>query len=299
MKVLFKNNERKRLFIALLITGLFALFEFIGALLTNSLSLLGDAGHMLLDTSAIALAFIATLFTNLAPTSKKTYGFYRVEILVSFINGLSLIALSIGIVYTAILRLSRDVSINTSGMIFIASIGFVVNIIIVFILNSKDMSLNLRGAFMHVVGDTLSSAAVITGGIIMKTTGLLIVDPILSILLSIFILKSSWYIINEALNIILEGSPSRIQTDGIQSEMKRIKGVEDIHDLHIWTIGSGFEALTAHILVSKEAKAENILKEARFLLKDKYGISHSTLQIECFHCKEDDMMVCTDNNSGS
>lgn len=255
--------------------------EFIGGLVTNSLALLSDAGHMLSDAVALGLSLTAVVFGSKAATDNKTFGYKRFEILAALMNGLILICLSAYICFEAVQRFSQPVEVMGKGMMIISVTGLIINIVVAYILSrSEKNNLNIRSAFAHVIGDLLGSIGAITAAILIMAFGWNIADPIASILVSILVLYSGWNIIKEAVNILMESKPGDIDVGEVKNILKNIDGVVDIHDLHIWMITSEFPSLTAHIRVKKNSDRDKILHEALTNITKATGIEHITLQLE-------------------
>ncbi len=268
--------------------------EVIGGIISNSLALLSDAGHMLTDIFALSLSLFAVKFASMPATEKKTYGFYRIEILTAFINGMVLILLTLYIFYEAYRRLIAPKEVKSLIMLVVASIGLIVNIAGAFILKgSSRENINIRSAFLHIIGDALSSAGVIIGGIIIMATKWYVVDPLLSIAIGVVILRGAYGLVSESVNILLEAVPKGIRVDTVVGEVKRIDGVRDIHDVHIWTLTSGVYALSAHVLISDLLTSESnkVLERINSLLKEKFNIQHTTIQFECEWCSDKDVCV--------
>lgn len=276
------TSNKKALKISFALIAGFMLVEFIGGVLTNSLALLSDAGHMLSDAAALGLSLLALIFGEKAATPSKTYGYKRFEILAALVNGLVLIALAIYILYEAIVRLSAPPAVIGKGMIIISVMGLIINILVAWILSrgSTEDNLNIRSAFMHVLGDLLGSVGAIIAALLIIFFGWNIADPIASMIVSVLILFSGWHIIRDSVNILMESKPSNINTLEIEETIKSIKGVIDIHDLHIWMITQEFLSLTAHISVDNEIDRDLLLKEITQVIKDQTGIVHTTIQIE-------------------
>lgn len=286
---LLHGNERGRkgLLIAFLITFVMMFVEIVGGLLANSLALLSDAGHMLTDTLALALSFFAMKFATLPATEKKTFGFYRLEILAALANGIVLTVVSLYIIYQAYLRILSPQPVEGGLMLGVASLGLLVNIVgALFLLEHRKTNLNIRGAFLHIVGDALSSVGVIVGGIIILYTGWNIIDPILSIVIAIGIIVGAIALVIESVHVLLESAPSHISIAAVAAEIAKIKGVREAYHLHLWTITSGIYAMSAHVLIDDQliSKSREILDEIRRLLSEKYKILHSTIQLECKKC---------------
>ncbi|GIP41727.1 cation transporter [Paenibacillus sp. J45TS6] len=277
------TNNKKALFLSFLLITAFMIVEVIGGLYTGSLALLADAGHMLSDAIAMGLALFAFKIGEKAASSSKTYGYKRFEILAAFLNGLTLLIISITIVWEAVQRFSAPPEIASSGMLAVAVIGLIINIVVAFILMSGgDVkgNLNLRGAFLHVIGDLLGSIGAIIAGLLIICFGWSIADPIASLIVAVLILISGYRITKDAVHVLMEGKPDFIDLDDVREELLKIPSVISLHDLHSWSITSDFPALTVHLVVSGEANRDELLIEAKSLLEQKFHISHSTIQME-------------------
>lgn len=281
------SGGKKDLLIALSITLLMMVVEIIGGLVSNSLALLSDAGHMLTDNLALLLSFFALTFASMPATDRKTFGFYRLEILAAFVNGIVLVLISLYILYQAYFRIVHPQPVQGGLMLVVALIGLVANIAgALFLFKHSHTSLNIRGAYLHIVGDALSSVGVVIGGIIIMKTGWYLIDPILSILISLVIIYGAWSLVRESVNILLESAPSHIDIDAIAGEIAKIKGVREAYHIHLWTITSGVYALSAHVLIDDQmvSGSREVSDEIQSLLADKFKVQHSTIQIECKKC---------------
>jgi len=282
----YSSNQRN-LLIALFITAIVMIAEIIGGLLANSLALLSDAGHMLTDILALGLSLVAMRFAQKPPTPSKTFGFHRLEILAAFFNGMLLFFISFYIFYEAYHRMLHPEEIKGLFMLVVACIGLLANGIGIMLLRkSAHTSLNVKSAFFHIVGDTISSGGVIVGGLIILYTGWYLVDPLIGIFIGILILRGAYALIMESIDIFLEATPKDINVDEMLDELRKIKGVKDVHHLHLWTITSGINAMSAHVLIDDLliSSSEYILKEIKSVLHNKYCIEHSTIQFECKSC---------------
>lgn len=276
------NANKKALTLSFILIAGFMVVEFAGGLLTNSLALLSDAGHMLSDSVALGLSLAAVIFGRREATQEKTYGYKRFEILAALINGIALVALSLFIFYEAINRLSEPPTVVGKSMMLIAVIGLIINIIVAIILfrgGTKD-NLNVKSAFLHVIGDLLGSIGAIVAAICILFLGWNIADPIASMVVSALVLYSGWHILKESVNILMESKPAEVDTNEVISILKAIPGVRDIHDLHIWMITPEFPALTVHFLVDKDTDRDIILEKALEELTKHTGIHHITIQTE-------------------
>jgi cobalt-zinc-cadmium efflux system protein len=269
------------LFIVLALTFTYMLAEAIGGYFANSLALLSDAGHMFTDVAALALSLLAVRFASRPATPRKTYGFYRLEILAALVNGVTLIVLSLIICFEAYKRLRQPEEVEGWTLILISCGGLVVNLVSAYLLSRYHKeNLNVRGAFLHVLGDLLGSVAAIAAGALIIWRGWAWADPVFSVLISLLIIFSSWRLVADAVNILLEGTPSHINAASVEQAIRTVDGVRDVHDLHIWTITSGRYALTAHVIVNDAGESYRILRELRELLAERFALSHSTIQIE-------------------
>ncbi|MEK7395349.1 MAG: cation diffusion facilitator family transporter [Candidatus Poribacteria bacterium] len=269
--------------------------EVIGGILTNSLALLSDAAHVFADVFALVLSWVAVYLTTLPATNRRTYGYHRAEVLAAFFNGASLLAISGWIFYEAYNRLLNPEPVKSLQMLIIAAVGLLVNlgVALLFLKESHD-NLNVKSAFLHVIGDALSSAGVIIGGIIMTFTKWYLVDPILSFVIGAVILLGAFRITREALHILLEGTPRNINLDEVTKEIKELGFIKEVHDLHIWSIRSDYSALSAHVLVDAQSvrAMQNTLSAIGNMLKEKFGIFHTTIQIECGENGCMDSLLC-------
>lgn len=282
------NTNQSRLLIALSITGLMTIVELAGGLLSNSLALLGDAGHMFTDTLALGLSLFALNLARRPVSQSKTYGYYRAEILAALTNGTILILISGYIFYEAYRRFIEPPEVRGGLMLVVAAIGLVANLVGIRLLQSSSRdNLNVKGAFLHMWSDTLSSVGVIAAGIIILLTGRTIADPIISIIIGLFILRGAVGLVLESSNILLEAVPKHLDVRLISEALSKIKGVRDVHDVHLWTITSGNYALSCHLLIEDQrvSNSTQIIEEANQTLSQEFGIGHSTLQIECEECE--------------
>lgn len=271
----------RALWLAFGLNAFFLLVEFVGGLLTGSLALLSDAGHMLSDVGALGLAGVAARLARRRPSKRRTYGYGRAEVLAALINGLTLWLIVGAIFLEAGKRLIDPPEVQSVPMLIVASLGLGVNIasaLVLFRHRGEDM--NIRGAFLHLVADSLSSVGVIIAGVLMWRLNWFFVDPLASFLIGILILVASWELVRESIHVLLEGSPRHLDSEEVRAKLERIDGVESCHDLHIWLIGSGEPILTAHLDAVADADRTRILNEATAMLSEGYDITHVTLQIE-------------------
>jgi cobalt-zinc-cadmium efflux system protein len=267
--------------------------EAIGGWLTNSLALVADAGHMLTDVAALTLTLFAIWFAERPATSKKTYGYYRLEILAAFVNGMALVLLSIWIIYEAIARWKAPPEIAGTPLTIIAVGGLVVNLIAAYLLHSDHKhDLNMRGAFLHVIGDLLGSVAAIIAGVLIWTMGWMWADAVGSVLISAIIIASAVRLILESVNVLLEGTPRHINLAAVESTILETSGVGGVHDLHVWTISSGIDALSAHISHDDSVSHSELLAVVRGKLHEQFGIDHLTIQMETLDLEAEAVYVC-------
>ncbi len=276
-----RTTETRRLTLALAITSIYFVAEVLGGLLTNSLALLSDAGHMFSDIAALGLSLFAFRMARRPATTKKTYGYHRLEILAALINGLTL-WLVVGVIFReAYQRLLDPPEVHSVGMLAVASIGLMVNIAAGIILfGCNQGSLNVRGAFLHVLGDALGSVGAIAAGLIMLFTGWYLADPLISVLIGLLILYTSWGLIKESLDILMQSVPRGIDVNEVQSAVEQVSGVIKIHDLHVWSVTSGVFTLSAHAVVNGKEDFHQVLNEIEGILRDRFKIEHTTIQLE-------------------
>lgn len=275
-------TDRKRLLGTLVLTGSMMAIEIVGGLVSGSLALLSDAGHMLTDAAALFLAFLALKFAARPSDEKRTYGFFRFEILSAFVNALTLILMAAVIAWEAIERLQSPEPIRAGIMMAVAAAGLVVNLGGMALLH-KSQSLNVRGAFLHVLGDTLSSLGVLVAAAITWWTGWTLLDPILSIAIALLIAFGAVKLLRQAIHILIEGAPAHAPFEKVVGALLDVEGVAGVHDLHIWTIAQNRHALSAHVVLSSTCSLDDyrrILAEARSVLDERFHLAHSTLQLE-------------------
>jgi cobalt-zinc-cadmium efflux system protein len=270
------------LLIAAILTGGFMVAEAVGGLLTGSLALIADAGHMLTDSVALVLAWVAYRVGERPGTSRMTYGFDRLKIVVAYTNGLTILAIALWIVYEAVQRLLSPAEILAAPMLAIAALGLIVNAAAFFVLHGGDRtSLNLRGALLHVIGDLLGSAAAIVAALVILTTGWYPADPLLSMLVAVLLLRSAWRLVRESALILLEGAPPHIDRNAIVHElMESVAGIADIHHMHVWSLDGRQLMATLHARISPGADAEAVTAALKRRLAERHGIGHTTVEIE-------------------
>ncbi|WP_461829064.1 cation diffusion facilitator family transporter [Aquifex sp.] len=274
-----EKSFRILLFSFLLIFG-FAFVEFVGGILTNSLALLSDAGHMFTDAVSLSIALLAQYLVLKVKNKRMTYGLYRLEVLAALVNGVFLLALVGYIIYEALQRFQNPEPVLGAQMLIIATLGLIVNLVVGYILfKHSEENINVKAALLHVITDTLGSVAAILAGIAILGWKLYIADPILSVAVALLILPSAYNVIKEALHVLLEIAPSHINTEELEKELLSLEGVKDVHDLHVWSITPGTEILTVHIVIEDTSICNNILKSVEEIAH-RYGIKHTTIQLE-------------------
>jgi cobalt-zinc-cadmium efflux system protein len=253
----------------------------------HSLALISEAGHNVSDLLAIILSFVAVYFQARPATDEKTFGYQRAGVLVAFVNAVTLVVLSAWIAIEAIHRLAAPVAVQPRLMMYVAAAGVLMNGTVAALLWRFSGDVNIRSVFLHMLGDTLSTAAVIAGGVGILFTGLTWIDPILSILIAAMILWSSVGIIRETLNILLEGTPRNLQLGAVRAAMQSVKGVLNVHDLHVWSLGSSSHALASHVTIAEMPMSEcsSILDGINCALRDRFHITHTTIQFETTGCE--------------
>lgn len=274
----------KGLFLSTIITSVIFLVELIGGLISGSLALLADAGHMITDVFALLVSSVAVFFAAKPATKNRTYGFYRIEILAALLNGIMLCLIAIFICYEAIVRLTSPREIHTQEMMFFGSIGLAANIISVLLLHrSKECNVNIKAAYLHVLSDLIGSVGVLVAGGLIALTNWYAFDPIISLLIAMLIVRSGWNVVTEAIDVLLESVPRDLDIALIEKELRSHEHVIDIHDLHIWSITSGINALSCHIVVDEYDCSQNLILSINKLLKERFNIDHVTIQLENGH----------------
>ena len=277
-------KHRRAMKVTFGLTFTYFIVEVIGGIVTNSLALLADAAHMLTDVGGLALALFAMWMAQRPANAEKTYGYYRVEILAALANALVLFFISFYILYEAYRRFQEPPEVNSLPMLAVAAVGLAVNLVGIYNLRSGSKeSLNVQGAFLEVVSDMLGSIGVIVAGLIMYFTGWYYADPIFSVLIGLFILPRTWILTKQAVNVLLEATPAHINLKAVEEAMRSIPGVAAVHDLHVWTITSGMDSLSAHIVLAEGTllqSGQKILETLNTQLKEKFGLEHTTIQIE-------------------
>ncbi|MDQ3806137.1 MAG: cation diffusion facilitator family transporter, partial [Acidobacteriota bacterium] len=289
------ERGRRRLLLVLLLTAAYMLAEAAGGWWTGSLALLADAGHMLADAAGLGLALLAAWFGSRPATPRKTFGYYRLEILAAFSNGVALVAVSLLIIWEAYERWLAPPPVERSGvMMAVAAGGLAVNLACAWLLHGDhEKDLNVRGAWLHILGDALGSVGAITAGALMTIYGWYAADPLFSALIGLLIVWSSWNLIREATNVLLEGTPAHINLAAVEEAILETDGVENVHDLHVWTITSGREALSAHVTHARGVSPPELLKGLRARLHAQFGVDHLTIQMETADFEDETFHFCT------
>ena len=280
-----RATAKQRLRVVLLLTALYLAAEVIGGILTKSLALLADAGHMLADVGGLALALVAIKFAERPPTPERTYGFHRVEILAALANAVLLIGISAFILYEAYERFRHPIPIVGGAMFWVAIVGLLVNVSGMIILRGgSSKNLNVKGAYFEIVSDMLASIAVIAAAIIIWTTGWTYADPILSAGIGLFILPRTWKFLQEILGVLLEGAPSDVDMSALRGAIGSVIGVAGIHDLHVWMLTSGINALSVHVVAAEGVSPELVRRSVRDRIASGFQIGHVTVEVECSGC---------------
>ena len=285
-----QKSNIKRVQIALALTGTFMLVEVAGGILSGSLALLADAGHMLTDTMALALSAIAFRMSSRPADEKRSYGYQRFQILAAFVNGLSLLVIVGWILFEAVQRILSPSVVMGQTMLIVATAGLVINIIVFFVIHGGDQeNLNMRGAALHVLGDLLGSVAAITAALIILYTGWMPIDPILSIGVALLIFRSAWHLVKRSGHILLEGAPEWLNVDEMQSKIVAANPeVKEIHHVHVWGLTPQHPMLTMHVALRQlPSDTTATVRSIKELLSKEYGIDHSTIEVECDDCADD------------
>jgi cobalt-zinc-cadmium efflux system protein len=287
------ERSRRRLLIVLALTAFYMLAEALGGWWTGSLALLADSGHMLTDVAALALALMAVWFGARPATPSKTFGYHRLEILAALVNGVVLVLMALLILYHAYARWHDPHEVESKVMIVVAVGGLVVNLVCAWLLHGDHHDdLNLHGAWLHIMGDALGSVGAIIAGVLMSAYGWYRADPLFSGAIALLIVWSSWHLIKESTNVLLEGTPAHINLASVEEAILTTTGVHGVHDLHVWTITSGREALSAHVVHAHAVGQPELLKELRSRLHDRFGVAHVTLQMETEDFEDETFHFC-------
>ena len=282
-----KLSNKKTLTLSVFVIGLFLIAETIGGIMANSLALLADAGHMLSDFLAILLSLIAQKYLTKPANNKHSYGYGRMQIIASFVNGITLVVISIVIVITGIMRMFSQPEIKPDVMLIVSILGIIVNGITLYILHmSEEKNLNMRGAILHVLGDLLGFIAAFIGAIVIKYTNLFIVDPILSLFISVLILNSAIRLIRDSMHILLEGAPDDIKEEEIRNSLVKLQGVLDVHHIHVWLLDDTYRMVTLHLILEEGCDPFQVVKTGQEMLSNIYKINHATVAVEKYNPTE-------------
>ncbi|SRR5581483_10659687 len=285
-RVPVRSANKRRLTIVFGLTTAYMLAEAIGGLLTGSLALLADAGHMLTDAGALGLALFAISYAERPATLQKSFGYYRAEVLAALVNAAILLLISFYILYEAWQRFANPPEVMSWPMLVIAVIGLVVNFFGMRLLSgSAGQSLNVKAAYLEVLSDTLGSVAVIAASIIMLTTGWYLADPIFGAAIGLFIVPRTWKMLKDTAHVLMEGVPANVNLDTVKQEMLSVPGVVTVHDLHVWTLTSGLDSMSAHVCVEDPKQGVKVMNDLRQMLEQRFGISHTTIQVEDRECR--------------
>jgi len=266
---------------SLALTVVILIAESIGGWLSNSLALLADAGHVLTDAGALGLSLFVAWLARQPGSAAKTYGYLRWEILAALINGATLLVISVWIVIEAVMRFKHPEPVAGGLMLWVAVLGFGVNGVAVWLLHGvREGGLNLRGAYLHVLGDMLASGGTVVAALVIRTTGWFAADPIASLLTTLLIMTGAWRLVRESVDVLLESAPPHIALETVRARLEQIDGVESIHDLHVWTVTSGMVAMSVHAIVRDASNHQSVLERAHDMLSE-MGIQHPTVQLEC------------------
>lgn len=276
------NTNKKILAISFILITVFMFVEAVGGFITNSLALISDAGHMLSDAVSLGLSLLAFKLGEKQANSDRTFGYKRFEILAAFINGVTLILISIYIFYEAYQRFSEPPEVASTGMLIIAVIGLLVNLVVAWIMMKGDTTanLNMKSAFLHVLSDMLGSIGAIIAALLIMFLGWNYADPIASVVVAVLIIISGWRVTKEAVSILMEGRPANIDFEDVNRTIMSFEDVVDIHDLHTWSITSGFPVLTCHLVVKQDVDRDALLKAVSSVIEEKFNIYHVTIQME-------------------
>jgi cobalt-zinc-cadmium efflux system protein len=275
------SRHKRRLLAVFFVTSTFLLIEGAVGLWTGSLSLLADATHMLVDAGGVLLSLLAVWFAERPATPDKTYGYYRVEILAALVNGVVLCVMAIAILVATYERVWQPPQVPGGPILAVAVLGLAINLLNLRLLHrGADESLNVRSAYLEVLGDAVSSGLVIVAGVIILLTGWVIADLVAGALIALFILPRTWALLRQAVNVLLEGAPAHLDVKEIEDALRGSPAVRRVHDLHVWTLTSGREAMSAHVVVEAGAPSDKILEDLHLILHTRFGIDHTTIQIE-------------------
>ncbi|RTL35696.1 MAG: cation transporter [Candidatus Melainabacteria bacterium] len=281
-----RNESKKGMLTVLALTGTYMVIECVTGYFTGSLAMFADAGHMLSDVAALVLSLLAVWFASKPATPGKTYGYYRSEILAGFFNALALVVLSLVVLYEAYRRLSSPPEVHGIPVLVVAAIGLIMQLVSLKMLKkSADASINTRAAYLEILGDSLASVGVIISSLIIIFTRWYLADPIISGIIGLAILPRTWLLLSECINILMEGTPGHIDLSSLREAITAVPGVQGIHDMHVWTITSGLDAMSGHIIIDSTAPAEEVLTNVTKILNEDFDLHHTTIQVEQLACK--------------
>lgn len=294
---LSNQGTRRAMVVAFLLTFTLMFVELVGGFLANSLALIADAGHMISDAAALGLGLFAMWIASHPHTERRTFGFHRAEILAALANGSLLVGIALVVSYHAFERLREPQEVASGPVLAIAIAGLLVNLVALRVLGGHSHgNLNVRGAFLHVLGDALGSVGVLISGVVIRLTGWTPIDAIASLFIAVLILVSGWRLVRETVSVLLESSPRHLDTDALRRDLAGIRGVRDVHDLHVWTVTSGFVSLSAHAEVTSSDITDDVLRDATVLLRERYGIRHVTIQPETSQVHDELEHCCLDEH---
>lgn len=292
-----KPASRRAMLFAFFLTSGFMVAELVGGLLANSLALVADAGHMVSDAAALGLGLAAMWMASHPHTERRTFGFHRAEILAALANGALLIGIAVVVSWQAVSRLRTHPEVASGPMLVIAILGLAVNLLAMRFLGvHRHDNLNVRGAFLHVVGDALGSAGVIIAAIVIYFTGFTAIDAMVSLLIALLIVVSGVRLVRETVSVLLESCPRHLDLENLRKDLVDVAGVRDVHDLHVWTVTSGFISLSCHVEVESSEIADDVLRAATTILRERYGIRHVTIQPETSQVHEELDHCCLDEH---
>ena len=276
-----------KLRIGIILTVLILVAEVVGGLLSNSLALLSDAGHVFVDIIALSLSSYGVRQAERPASDRMTFGYHRVGVLIALINAVSILAIVVAIFFAAYHRLQQPPEVNSRLMLVVAVIGLGVNLFVAFVLHREQRdNINVRSAFWHVIGDALASVGVLVGGVIIMLSGQYWIDPIISLLIGFVIIVPAWGILKEGVSVLLEATPQKVDVTEVVNTLKQISGVKDVHDIHVWSMSPEVHAMSCHVLIDDIpiSQAAVIRQEMEDVLLQKFDIRHSALQMECQDC---------------
>ncbi|MED3668790.1 cation diffusion facilitator family transporter [Geobacillus kaustophilus] len=289
-----REGSQKGLAAALVITVGIMVLEFVGGLVTNSLALLSDSGHMLSDAISLLLSLAAVWLAAKPASPKRTYGFYRFEILAALVNGVTLVVIAAWIIWEAVGRFVNPPAVASGPMMAVAAVGLLANLVSAWVLMRKGdvkENVNVRSAYLHVIGDALGSVGAMAAGLVIWLFDWYAADPLISIAVAVLILKGAFAVVKQTVHILMEGTPAAIDHAEVKAALSGIDGVIDVHDLHIWTITSGLDSLSCHLLIEEGCDGQAVLQRAIDLVETRFHIRHATIQIEMPHIRHGEMEV--------